>query len=549
MTNRVYGIDLGTTYSCIAYVDEHGKPVVVPNAEGQATTPSVVYFESPDNVAVGNTAKEYAVIHKDRVVSTIKRRMGHANFQFEVDGKNYSPQGISSFILRKLVNDAAVNTGEKIIDVVITCPAYFGTAEREATKQAGTIAGLNVLYVIPEPTAAAIAYGMSQTTDQTVLVYDLGGGTFDVTIIRITAGEIAVVATGGDDQLGGKDWDDDIVAWAASKFEAETGVSGEQLLDDMEAYQDLLNQAEVAKVKLSSVKSAFLKVSFETHAARLELTREKFDELTRPRLERTISLLKEMIETGKTKGITKIDKLLLIGGSTYMPQVIERMKEFGIEVQQFDPNQAVAKGAALMGQMENVEGALKEWIAQKTGQDAGDVDITKVDAETRAAAERQVAAELGLAIGGMTVKKVRNVSSKALGVIVHTPEGKRVSNLVLMHDRVPCEVSGRFSTLEDGQTDVKFEVMQSQQTKKLIELALCVPETPLGEAVLTFEKPLPKSSPLEVTFKLGPDGRLTLHGRDLTTQREIEAEFQTELIMSEAEVNAARSAALALNVT
>jgi molecular chaperone DnaK len=216
MSKRVYGIDLGTTYSCISYVDEHGKPVVVPNAEGELTTPSVVWFESPESVVVGRTAKDHAIIQRDRVVSTIKPEMGDATSERFIDGKTYRPQEISAHILRKLAKDATTITGDVIEDVVITCPVYFGVTQKEATQQAGAIAGLNVLYVIPEPTAAAVAYGIEATDNQNILVYDLGGGTFDVTLISISAGEIAVIATGGDDRLGGKEWDEKIASSCAS---------------------------------------------------------------------------------------------------------------------------------------------------------------------------------------------------------------------------------------------------------------------------------------------------------------------------------------------
>src|SRR5947209_11273624 len=210
---RVYGIDLGTTYSCIAHLDEQGKAVVLPNTEGDLTTPSVVIFESPDNVVVGQAAKEVVAIYPDQCVSTVKRSMGDPHWKRTFFAQSYKPQDISSFILRKVVADAEDLLGESIEDVVITCPAYFGINGKEATRQAGMLAGLNVLYVIPEPTAAALAYGVEQDQNQVVLVFDLGGGTLDATVIAIEAGGINVICTGGDHQLGGKDWDDSIVSY------------------------------------------------------------------------------------------------------------------------------------------------------------------------------------------------------------------------------------------------------------------------------------------------------------------------------------------------
>ena len=248
---RVYGIDLGTTYSAIAYVDEHGKPVIVPNQESERITPSVVLFDG-ESVIVGNTAKESAKIEPDRVVGRVKQNMGDPNFVFEHDGQAYSPEDISSFILRKVVGDAELALGldEPITDVVITCPAYFGTDEREATANAGRLAGLNVRAILNEPTAAAIAYGLEQGEDQTVLVYDLGGGTFDVTMIEIKDRLIRVICTGGDHRLGGALWDEAIVLYLADQFRVQTGVDADPM-DDPEVLNDLFLQAERGKKTLS----------------------------------------------------------------------------------------------------------------------------------------------------------------------------------------------------------------------------------------------------------------------------------------------------------
>src|SRR5437868_4663946 len=234
---RVYGIDLGTTYSAIAYVDEHGKPVIVPNQESERITPSVVLFDG-ENVIVGNTAKESAKVEPHRVVSRIKQHMGDPNFVFEYEGQAYSPEDLSSFILRKVVGDAEVALGDQITDVVITCPAYFGTPEREATANAGRLAGLNVRAILNEPTAAAIAYGLEQGEDQTVLVYDLGGGTFDITMIEIRDRLIRVICTGGDHRLGGALWDEAIVMYLAQEFRTQTGLDADPM-DDPEVLNDL----------------------------------------------------------------------------------------------------------------------------------------------------------------------------------------------------------------------------------------------------------------------------------------------------------------------
>ena len=555
MASRVYGIDLGTTYSCIAYVDEHGKPVVVPNAEGDLTTPSVVWYESPESVVVGRTAKEEAVIHQERVVSTIKRQMGNPDFEFTVDNQVHKPAEISAQILRKLVKDASAVTGDDIKDVVITCPAYFGVTQKEATKQAGEIAGLNVLYVIPEPVAAAIAYGITQTEDQNIMVYDLGGGTFDITLIAISAGAITAVATGGDDHLGGKNWDDAIVEYLAQEFSNQTGTPAQDLLDDLEAYQELVNDAERLKIRLSSANSVVQRVRFGAQDAKVDLTREKFDDITRPLLERTVNFTEEMLERGRSIGVDKVDCLLLVGGSTYMPQIIERMKQFPFEVKQFDPNQAVAKGAALFGYKCEIGDRIKEAVADQLGQSADSVDLDTVAPQVKAEAEREVAAKYGLAHSALQTivnRTITNVSSRSFGIVVVTDDGARrelVSNLVLVDDQVPREMSRQYFTVDEGQLGVDLRIMQNEERTEMVELHLCEPSTPIGSGVVTFDRSLPKNSPIEVTFKLSPDGLLDVSGRDLTTGGLFKGTFETEALLSKEEVQQAKTRALAMVVS
>lgn len=540
---RVYGIDLGTTYSCIAHVDEHGKPVVLPNAEGELTTPSVVFFESLENRVVGNNAKEVASIYHDRCVSTIKRSIGDATWKRTFYDEVYTPQDISSFILRKVVKDAEVITGAKIEDVVITCPAYFGINEKEATKQAGILAGLNVLYVIPEPTAAALAYGISQDEDQVVLVYDLGGGTFDVTVLQIEKGEIRVVCTGGDHQLGGKDWDDAIVEFFAQSFEAETGISEDDLLEDQETYQELLNDAESAKRSLSGRESVLQKVAFDGEKARVELTREKFEELTAHLMSRTLSMTEEQIEVAQKKGYDKIDKLLLVGGSTYMPQVIEGVNGHfpGLEVIQFDPNQSVAKGAALYGYKCYLEGEIRIRVAEETGQKADEISLDEVSETVLERAHEEVAREQGIAVRGLqqiVEKKVINVSSKSFGMVAFNEQDREVVfNLIKLNDPVPKVIKEPFQTRAEGQTQVNMRCMENVSNEDQVEINR---SKALGETVLNFSKALPQGSPIEVTFDMKADGLLRIMGYDQTTGRDIQAEFQTESILSVEEVETAR---------
>ncbi len=548
---RVYGIDLGTTYSCIAHVDEHGKPVVLQNAEGESTTPSVVYFESTDNIVVGQPAKEVVSIYADQCVSTVKRAMGDPHWERTFFDQIYKPQDVSSFILRKLVHDAEQITGDKIEDVVITCPAYFGVNEKEATKQAGLLAGLNVLYVIPEPTAAALAYGIGQDEEQVIMVYDLGGGTFDVTLIEIKSGEINVICTGGDRQLGGKDWDDAIVSYFTQCFEEETGTSADALLEDQETYQELLNTAERCKKNLSSRRTVIQPVRFEGERVRAELSREKFDEITGQYLERTLILTEQELEKAKEKGYTRIDKLLLVGGSTYMPQVIEGVKaRFSFEARQFDPNQAVAKGAAIFGYKCYLDEQIKIRVAEQTGQAAEDVDLGQADDAVVEEAQKEVAQNHGLTLPGLkevVEKEITNVTSKSFGIVVMNAQDREVvANLIEIDDQVPKTRTEQYGTYAEDQIQVDLRCMENKlHGRGEIEIDEC---TELGMAVLKLGRPMPAGSPIEITFELAADGLLQLQGRDLTNGGEIDARFETESIMSREEVEVAKSRNLAFDV-
>jgi len=550
--DRVYGIDLGTTYSCIAYVDGNGKTAIANNSEGQPTTPSVVLFESAGNIVVGKAAKDSAYINADRVVSTVKRVMGDPTWFFSCDGQDHHPQDVSSYILRKLVADAEIITGDKITDVVITCPAYFGVTEKEATRQAGILAGLNVRYVIPEPTAAAIAYGLEATSDQTILVFDLGGGTFDITMITITKEAITVICTGGNHQLGGKNWDEEVANWLAQEFANKLGISSDQLTEDRETWQELLNAAENAKVSLSSREKVQHPFRHSSGRAVAELTREKFDELTAHHLQLTLSLTDELLATAAAKGHATVDKLLLVGGSTYMPQVIDAVKrKYPFEVMQFDPNQAVAKGAALFGFKCQIDDQIKRWIAEETGVDVANVET--VAPEMRAKAEAVVAQQLGLSLPGLKKAvgpKVRNVTSKSFGIVVEDTAGlERVANLIVIDAPVPCTISQVFGTAHANQEGVTLRCMENTQRvgpESALELDT---SNEVGMAEMVFAHGLPKGSPVEITFVLGEDGLLSVAGRDPTTGAAVDAQFKTQSILSEAEIEAKVSRNLAIRIS
>ncbi|MDR1167108.1 MAG: Hsp70 family protein [Deltaproteobacteria bacterium] len=544
MSSRIYGIDLGTTYSCISYIDEFSKAVVVPNSEGQQTTPSVVYFESPDNIVVGQAAKEVALLYPDKVISTIKRSVGDENWRFEIAGVEHTPASISSLIVKKLITDAEIVTGEKVTDVVITCPAYFGLAQREITKQVGELAGLKVHHVIPEPTAAAFDYAIAQTTPQIILVFDLGGGTFDVNLIETKEKEITVQCIGGDSQLGGKDWDETLANWFAEEFSHKTGVPAAELTSNLETWQELLKEAENAKITLSSRTSHTKRIRHSTQNAIIEITRDKFDELTAHLLERAISLTEELLETAKNKGFSEVDKLILVGGSTFMPQVKNKVKEkFPFEVLQHDPNQAVAKGAALYGYKCHLEELIKIIVAEETGAKPAEVDLGSVDASVIKSAESSIAESEGMDLTGIqniTATKVTNVTSKSFGIIVNDRilgGIERVQNLIYLNDKVPTKVAKKFSTFDDMQSSVLLKCVENHEPEGLVNETLDPAlSAQVGVAELLFKRPLPQDSPLEVTFSLSDDGRLTLYAKDLTTNGEITAEFKTAAILSEKEL-------------
>src|SRR6185437_783764 len=329
----------------------------------------------------------------------------------------------------------------------------------------------------------------------------------------------------------------------------------QELTGDVETYQQLLKDAEGIKVRLSTATKVSHKFYFKSDSAVVELTRDKFEELTMPRLQQTVNFLESMIKLGEARGIgkDKINKLLLVGGSTYMPQIKSRLSSYGFEIVQFDPNQAVAKGAAIFGHRAALEERIVIKLAEQTGQAADSIDLAAVTDADRQSAARKVAAEEGMTLPSLEKligPRISNVTSKSFGVVVIDDDAtkrKVVRNLVVIQDPVPKNITERFSTNEDGQSDVEIRIMQNKQATDKAELSDCNPD-PVGTAVLTFARPLPKGSPIEITFRLGPDGRLSVHGRDLTTNGEIDAEFEMEGVMSNDEVEQARSRALSMTV-
>ena len=546
---RVYGIDLGTTYSAIAYVDEHGKPVVVPNQESERITPSVVLFDG-DNVIVGNTAKEASKVEPHRVVSRVKQNMGDPHFVFEHEGQAYSPEDISSFILRKVVGDAEIALGgeEKITDVVITCPAYFGTDEREATANAGRLAGLNVRAILNEPTAAAIAYGLEQGEDQTVLVYDLGGGTFDVTMIEIKDRLIRVICTGGDHRLGGALWDEAIVLYLAEEFRKQTGEESDPM-DDPEVLNDLFLQAERGKKTLTQRDKAPFRVTHAGQQARVELERPQFEGITRHLLDRTVELTREMLADAKQKGHETFDKIILVGGATRMPQVRDRIvAEFAVEPESYDPDEAVAKGAALYGLKESLQDEVRDLLTPATPEaegPGGGLDLAAVSEEQVAEALDKIERELGYTLTGpvreLVNTQIVNVLSKGLGVVARDDTGKDVVvTLLPRNGEVPMESASDFGTDLANQAGVDIRVMAGERDST--EPLDC---KDVGVATLNLPPNLPSRSPIRVKFAINRDGRLNVTATDLTGGGSIDVDFETEAVMN-AEAVAERSSALRL---
>ena len=548
MENKAFGIDLGTTYSCISYVDDiSGEPVVVDNREGTNVTPSVVYFEDENSYSVGDVAKESAVVSPENTCEFVKRKMGTSDIAITIGDKDYSPEQISALILTKLVKDAEEALDTEIKDVVITCPAYFGIAERTATENAGREAGLNVLEIINEPTAAALCYGsLRDVDDKTILVYDLGGGTFDVTIIRVTPKEIVAIATDGDHQLGGKNWDAALIQHLQDAFcEAKPDFDGNF---DLEALQELQLKAEKAKQQLTARDSTKVVVSASGMKASIPLTRETFDDITSPLLKCTIEKTNDAVKAASDKGVTKIDEIILVGGSCKMPQVREIIEKTypDIPIKMFEPNTAVAKGAAIhANNLKEGRDTLQKWheiikeVNKKLSDDKkitmDDLINNKLDDEIKK--EVQFVAEdkgedtkkIELALGGKFEDVIndnktvlKNITSKSFGIEVVIDEVvdgvkkkvPRISNLVTKQDPVPVTITETFGTAYANMQSVDLVVYETDITDHLYEIGT---NEKLGTASLELPSNLPEGAPIEVTIELSTDGLLKLRGYEEQT--------------------------------
>lgn len=443
----VVGIDLGTTFSAIAYVDQFDKPVLIPNQESKPITPSVVNFYDRETFVVGDEAVNRQIADRDNTVSFIKRRMGVPGFKLKIHGEDYNPQKVSALVLSKLKRDAEAYFQTQGLDVVvkdavITVPAYFGMEQKGATKEAGELAGLNVLMIMNEPTAAALAFGINKMgKDQTVFVFDLGGGTFDVTILEIKGKEINMIASDGSPELGGKDWDDALLEFCSNAFKAK---HGEDPQDDPNSYQELYERVLKAKISLSKFPKAQIQISHMGKRENIEITREKFEELSKNLLSQCNSLSKGVLEKAN-KTWNDIDTVLLVGGSTYMPMVRTMVKEISGKEPSTDvnPDYCVALGAALQARYRIIEEEV-----EKVKETKGEKEAEKIKKTL---------------LGGLPDVKITECVAKSLGIIVLNDAGKEVVvEMIPEQTQIPCTVEQYFSYAYDNQTALHAEITEGQ---------------------------------------------------------------------------------------
>ena len=539
--STVIGIDLGTTYSCVAYADETGNPVVAKNLEGEDTTPSVVHFDEadPTHWDAGQVAKDNAIIEPSTTAQLAKRFMGQESVLLTVGGRDYSPEEISALILKKVANDARLTMPMPFEGCVITVPAYFGDAERSATKRAAEIAGLNLYSLVQEPVAAAISYGFGRSTeDETVLVYDLGGGTFDVSIIQVehadTAeedGKITVVCNDGDRYLGGSEWDAEVVSYLQNQFVELTGFDG-----DFDAYamQALTIEAEKAKKQLSSKPSTSVVLNFTGKPTKIVLSRETFDEMTLSALERTVDTTKIALDNAKEKGYEPT-KILLVGGSSYMPQVKEKLSaEFpSLAIELNEPNEAVAKGAAIF--------ALQEARMKHKDDPVPEPEFTREGDSSECGPEpvRDV-----WTLAGSAHLTVQIVTSKSYGVkATQSSTGKElIFNLIKKNAPIDSETDVYSSTMEfgkhsAGQQSVSIEVFENDEEAE----STPIDRDSLGTAEIDLSgMNLPAGSPIQVTFSLSAEGLLDVLAIEPSSGHQCSLQLKVKNAMSQKEVEEAR---------
>ena len=524
---NAFGIDLGTTYSCIAKVDESGSPVTITiQEEGKDTMASAVFFETENNVIVGGNAKEYVETDGDRVVQFVKRKIGKLDpttgkpYQFNFFGKDYEPVAISSLILRRL-KEAAESQGMEVNDVVITCPAYFGLEERNATKDAGIRAGLNVLGIINEPTAAALNYCSREFMEEkNIMVYDLGGGTFDVTVVKLSIvtdqdgnqkPKVSVLATGGDDMLGGADWDDRLCSNITEKVCDECGIDAADL--DAETKQIIRSKTEATKMKLSSAESAKVKVKANGSMADVEVTRQEFEQMTSDLVAKTMTFVDNVLKDVESKTPEfKIDVVLLVGGSTYMPMIRNAVEaRFPGIVRLEDPDRAVAKGAAIYAN--ETSKAIEEYIQENP------------DEAKRIREEAEASGGDSQAVADVVSKKIDNMiedqTPRSFGIgVIDSSNGSvdyKCNNVIFINSRMPSEIEKEYCLPEDNMVSLDVEVYENMSGEEWVVTPTDIngdsrPTNPsdqikeLGRMNMTLSGNLPAGTPVKVYMNVSSSG-------------------------------------------
>lgn len=513
---KIVGIDLGTTYSAIAHFDHYGKVDVLPNSDNDRTTPSVVLFEDGEAI-VGRIAKSLAVSNPDKVIQFVKRNMGAPDWQREIDGQVFTPELLSAMILKRIVADGEQQLGCEITDVVITCPAYFNDNERRLTREAGRIAGLNVLGIVNESTAAAIAYGLNNLDKQVrALVFDLGGGTLDVTILEIEGNNVRVLATDGERLLGGKDWDQVIINRVAEEFFVMHGVDPRE---DAESHQDLIIRAEEAKRALSTKPRTKVFVQCKGHSLKAELTRADFEKLSRPLLRRAEACLERTLKKAKLEW-SQVDTLLQVGGSTRMPAVRQSLAEIsGLDSDQWvNPDECVAMGATYWAAILMLREAERH---RKDSEKAVAPKMKKEAYETSIDIQEAVPEDLIVILGDMAVT---NVNSHSLGVL--SLRGKKKVNRVMIPEQtpIPHSVTREFVTAQDGQTTVEIRILEGASTdpERCVKIGKC--------KISGLPKGRKKGARVRVRYAYGEDGVIEIHAKDVETGKEVRTEIEPNAV-------------------
>ena len=606
--DRVFGIDLGTTFSSIAYVNDFGIPKIVRNREGHHTTPSVVWIDGI-NVRVGLAAVEAAKEYPENVVSYVKRSINDPGFRFENCGRAFSVEEISSFILRKLVQDAQEQVGCRIKNVVITCPAYFGINERESVRLAGEIAGLTVRQIISEPTAAAIAYGAAEMQEpKKIVVYDLGGGTFDITMIDIRPKSIKVIGTGGDPRLGGKDWNDRMMEFVAEEFYKDTGLDPVEynILDDYATHWDIHDQVEKAKKSFVNSQKAKIGFSYLEKDFGIELSRDIFNAITKDLIHRTLNITSGMLKDARKKGYTRFDEIILVGGSSYLGQVAKGITDkFGIEPKLYHPEEAIARGAAIFGwklflrdrmveriskkvdvkmdlgeladnlekvarkaeskmpSLDDLDGHLEltldaSWdptdrgekirSAKKTlDEELSDIDID-LPVQVIEESVKEVAEDTGYAVAAVrnSMMEIQDVVCKSMGFLTKAKDGHETVFIVIPKNRVlPATGEKIFSTSVPNQKGIQLRLVESEEDDEWVAVEQTAE---IGRAWVVLPPDLPAKTVLKITFSLNKEGRLSMTAKENFKGRRMGFVIKTTSVISGEDLAVAKARRDSLSV-